>query len=90
MRIDLYTKTILTIIALLLAVIALKPLIQPNAVAAQVNLSGVQFSGIPGGLTAVDTKSGEVWVYVDTPDAHEVQLIGKINQLGKPMVRTGK
>jgi len=31
MRIDLYTKTILTLIAVLLAVIALKPIIQTDA-----------------------------------------------------------
>ncbi len=37
MRIDLYTKTILTIIALLLAVSTLKPILLPQAVMADGN-----------------------------------------------------
>jgi hypothetical protein len=44
MRIDLYTKTILTFIAVLLAVIALEPIVQPTPALAQANMSGVQFS----------------------------------------------
>ena len=44
MRIDLYTKTILTLIALLLAVVALGPLVQPQPVAAQSPFAGTQFS----------------------------------------------
>jgi hypothetical protein len=35
MRLDLYTKTMLTFIALILAVIALKPILQPPVVIAQ-------------------------------------------------------
>ena len=35
MRLDLYTKTMLTFIALIFAVIALKPIFQPPAVMAQ-------------------------------------------------------
>ena len=41
MRIDLYTKIILTLIALLLAVFALKPILQPTAVMAQGNFAGI-------------------------------------------------
>ena len=44
MRIDLYTKTILTIIALLLAVFTLKPIFQPQAAMAQGGYAGIQFS----------------------------------------------
>jgi len=44
MRIDLYTKTILTIIALLLAVFTLKPFVQPQAAMAQGCYAGIQFS----------------------------------------------
>lgn len=44
MRIDVYTKTILTLIALLLAVIALKPILQPQAAMAEGSFPGLQFS----------------------------------------------
>jgi hypothetical protein len=44
MRVDHYTKTILTIIALLLAVIALHPIINPQPVMAQGSGGSVQFS----------------------------------------------
>ena len=44
MRIDLYTKTILTLIALLLAVFTLRPILQPQAAMAQGADAGIQFS----------------------------------------------
>jgi hypothetical protein len=75
MRIDLYTKTILTLIALLLGVVALKPIFRPDTVAAQSDLSGVQFSGSGGELWAVDTRSGHVWVY----DVKSGQVLVKRN-----------
>jgi uncharacterized membrane protein len=85
MRIDLYTKTILTIIAVLLAVISLKPILQPKPVMAQGNLSGVQFAPtMNGGFWFFDTRSGEVWEYtpvgLSLPDGHR-----KVTQLGKPL-----
>src|ERR1035441_9094287 len=63
MRFDLYTKTILTLIALLLAAIAFKPIVQPQPVAAQGAFTGAQFSASATNLWAVDTKTGDVWVY---------------------------
>jgi len=44
MRFDFYTKTILTIVALLLAVNVLKPILQPQAAMADGPYSNVQFS----------------------------------------------
>ena len=41
MRIDLYTKAILTIIALLLAVMVIHPITRPQQVAAQVSNPGI-------------------------------------------------
>ena len=87
MRIDLYTKTILTVIALLLAVIALKPVLQPQPVMAQGNLSGVQFAiGGDHGYWFFDTKTGDIWEYkVNTlPVVHD-----QLTQLGKPLLNFG-
>jgi hypothetical protein len=83
MRIDLYTKTILTVIALLLAVIALEPIIQPMPAIAQGSFSGVQFSGSMTNLWAIDTKTGDVWVY--DLQSKQVETHAKLAQLGKPL-----
>jgi hypothetical protein len=84
MRIDLYTKTILTLVVLLLAVIAFKPIFQPLPVAAQSSLSGVQISGGFGAIVVFDSKSGEVWVY---PQSGVPQFQGKLVQVGKPLAK---
>lgn len=44
MRIDVYTKTILTPIALFVGVFTVKPIIQPQAAFAQGGFAGIQFS----------------------------------------------
>ena len=90
MHINLYTKVVLTVIALLLAVVALKPFIQPQSVAAQSraavvgqsSLAGVQFSSGEGYTTFFDTTTGDIWVY------RGLDLVAhtKVTQLGKPMV----
>jgi hypothetical protein len=85
MRIDLFTRVILTIIALLLAVIALRPILQPQAVMAQGSFSGVQFSSDGALLTAVDTRTGEIWVYDLREARGTVYTHLKIAQLGKPL-----
>jgi hypothetical protein len=65
MRIDFYTKTILTIIALLLAVILLKPVLLPQAALASGNYAGVQFSYSQGNHAFFDGNTGDVWEYGD-------------------------
>lgn len=66
MRVDLYTKTILTLIALLLAVFVLKPILQPKSALAEGNFGSIQFSYSTGGNHAFfDTRSGDVWEYGD-------------------------
>jgi len=65
MRFPLYTKTILTLIALLLAVIALKPLFQPQAVMAQGAYGGIQFSYSGGNHAFFNANTGDVWEYGD-------------------------
>lgn len=57
MRTHTYTKAVLTIIMLLLAVIAFKPLVTPATTAsAQGTFAGVQFSFEGANFTAFDTR----------------------------------
>jgi hypothetical protein len=80
MRIDFYTKTILTLIALLLAVIALKPIFQPQAAMAQGKYGSVQFSYSGSNHAFFDTSSGDVWEYGD--NGHFRQHY-KVHEFGK-------
>ncbi len=80
MRIDLYTKMILTLIALLLAVIALNPIFQPQSAMAQGNYSAIQFSYSGGNHAFFDTRSGDVWEYGD--NGHFRQHY-KVHEFGK-------
>jgi len=65
MRIDLYTKTILTIIAVLLAAMLLRPIVQPQPALADGSFGHIQFSFSGGNHAFFDTRSGEVWEYGD-------------------------
>jgi hypothetical protein len=85
MRIDLYTKTILTLIAALLAVVALRPLFQPaQTVQAQASLANVQFSGRVAGFWLFDPHTGDAWSY-NSSTGQVMQHI-KIQSLGSPLV----
>lgn len=88
MRIDLYTKTILTLIALLLAVVALKPMIHPTATAqAQSPSANVQFMG-GSTLIAMDKMTGKVWMYDMVPGGRtEMVYLGQFVGLGKELVK---
>jgi hypothetical protein len=68
MRIDLYTKTILTFIALLLTVFALKPVFQPQTASAAGAFTGVQFSYSGGNHAFFNVNTGDVWEYGDHGD----------------------
>ncbi len=65
MRFDLYTKTILSIIALFLAVFLLIPIFQPKPVMAQGPYAGVQFSYSGGNHAFFNVSTGDVWEYGD-------------------------
>jgi len=80
MRIDRYTKTILTIIALLLAVIVLKPLFQPQPAMADGKYVGVQFSYSGGNHAFFDSRSGDVWEYGDNGQFRQHY---KVHEFGK-------
>jgi hypothetical protein len=89
MRIDLYMKVILTIVAIALVTIACKSVVEPTRVAADGPLAGVQFFGLGSAIWGVDTRTGDVWAYgfdVDAGTAKPPAYAGKITQLGKPLV----
>jgi len=81
MRIDLYTKIVLTLVALLLAVSVLKPILQPQAALADGPYGGVQFSYSSNGNHAFfDTRTGDVWEYGE--NGHFRQHY-KVHEFGK-------
>jgi hypothetical protein len=81
MRIDRYTKTILTIIALLIAVIVLKPILQPQATLADDrDYARVQFSYSGGNHAFFDTRTGDVWEYGDKGQFRQHY---KVHEFGK-------
>lgn len=65
MRVDLYIKTVLTIIALFLAAFALRPVFQPQSVMAQGPYAGIQFSYGGGNHAFFNANTGDVWEYGD-------------------------
>jgi hypothetical protein len=81
MRIDWYTKGVLTVIAVLLGVIALRPYVSPDAVHAQGSFAGLQYGG--GGMNAefFDTRTGEIWEYFNGKVTYKLQLIKIGDQL---------
>jgi hypothetical protein len=83
MRIDLFTKTVLTIIALLLAVVASRQYIDPASVSAQSSLTGVQMAVTPVGYTFFDSRTGELWEY-NGPNLRSRYRLTKLGQALTP------
>jgi|ERR1022692_2192181 outer membrane protein assembly factor BamB len=83
MRIDLYTKTILTLILLLLGVITARPLFSPPAVAADGKFAGLQFTGSPGGFYVFDPRSGDIWSYDTGGNVEHFKMLAP----GQPLQR---
>jgi hypothetical protein len=82
MRIDSYTKAVLTAIVVFLAVIAFRPYVSPDSVAhAQGTFAGVQFA-YQGGPMFFDSRSGDVLLYSPRGVAGHYRLV----KLGAPMV----
>ena len=80
MRIDLYTKAILTIVALLLAVIVMKPILQPQSALAAGSFAGIQFGYSGGNHAFFDGSTGDVWEYGDNGQFRQHY---KVHELGK-------
>lgn len=86
MRQNRFTNAVLVVIAVLLAVIAFKPLMAPEIALAQSRFSGVQFSGSLGGFWAFDSRTGQVWIYSTERSIYgQCEYVGKITELGKPL-----
>ncbi len=72
MRIDWYTKTVLTLVAVLLAMVALKPMFQPESVNAQMTVAGpppyaylapqAGDATADGGKHFIDLRNGKLWM----------------------------
>ena len=88
MRIDIYTKIVLTAIALFLAVIALRPMFQPAPAAAQTALDGVQFTPSSSSFNAFNTANGDVWLYSYDQGRYAARYLGRIAQLGQALVNS--
>jgi hypothetical protein len=90
MKPDLYTKTVLTVIAIMLTVIACNQYVNPTATAqAQGAFAGIVVTGQPAGWAMFDTRSGDAWVYRTTTgyDDMEVTYVGRIAAPGKAPVK---
>jgi len=84
MRIDSYTKTVLTAIAISLASMAIRPWISPDQVArAETPAAEIQFAATPVGYSFFDAKTGDLWEYSGTG------LHGKfkLTKPGMPLVK---
>jgi hypothetical protein len=89
MKLDLYTKAILTVIALMLVVIACKTVIAPETTAsAQGPFAGVQFTSDTGQMFFFDTRTGEGWEYNYKGGRPEVWDKWRVTKLGQPIVVT--
>jgi hypothetical protein len=76
------------LIALLLAAIALRPMVQPMPASAQASLNGVQFTAASSSFNAFDAKSGDVWLYSYEGGSYSAKYLGRLTQLGQPMTGT--
>ena len=87
MRIDLYTKSVLTIIAVFLAVIMIERLGRPQPVSAQSTFGAVQIAPYDNtDLIFFDPSTGDVWAYSKwgNPPNGGIEHY-KLTQLGKPL-----
>jgi hypothetical protein len=75
-----YSKVVLTTIALLLGLIVCRQYESPETVAAQGSLTGVQMAVTPLGYTFFDSRTGEVWEYsgANLHAKHRVMKLGQV------------
>ena len=82
MHIDTYSKVVLTVIALFMGLIVSRQFANPETVAAQGSLTGVQIAVTPLGYTFFDTRTGEVWEY----SGANLHAKHRVSKLGQPLV----
>ena len=81
MKLDLWTKTTLTLIAIFLAIIALKPLVPKLANAAGGTFEHVQLFMHGPYLSFFDRQTGDIWRL--DPGSYEWYYDGTVVKLGK-------
>ena len=83
MKPDLYTKSILTVIALMLTVIAGKTVISPDTTASAQSapFAGVQYHD----MEFFDTRTGDVWMYDRSYGKLSARF--KLTKLGQAMTK---
>jgi hypothetical protein len=79
-RIDFYTKTILTLIAMLLLVLVLTPVFQSQTAKAAGAFTDIQFSYSGGNHAFFNVNTGDVWEYGDHGDFRNHY---KVHEFGK-------
>jgi len=91
---DLYTKAVLTIVAIALVMIACNQYIHPVTVEAQGSFAGVQFTEGESTYNFFDAKTGDIWQYAwhlnndgIGPDGTWRTTHFKIAKLGAPIQR---
>jgi hypothetical protein len=86
MKLDLYTKSLLTVIALLLAVIAYNVSVRPvNAAQAAGQFAGVQYASTVGTVSFFNPNNGDVFIYSADPNSPKggtLLAAWKFTQLG--------
>jgi len=92
MKPDLYTKIVLSVIAVMLVVIGCKPTINPQtAVKAEGQFAGVQLSATPALLIFFDSRTGEIHEYNQpSPDSSvggKLYSKGRLTKLGEPLAK---
>ena len=84
MRIDFYTKAILTVIAAALSSMAVRPWIVPDQVAhAQGAAPELQFAATPVGYSFFDARTGDLWEYSGTG----IHGKFKLTKPGQPLIK---
>jgi hypothetical protein len=95
MKPDLYSKAVLTVIAFMLVMIGCHQYVSPTASVkadkTEWQFANIQFVGIGTELWAIDTKSGDVWVYdanhYSMGAPREVKDKLKLTQLGQSLMK---
>jgi hypothetical protein len=88
MRPDIYTKAVLTVIAIMLTVIACKPLFSPDTIASaqSATFGAVQQTGTGCHPSFFDTRTGEFWQYHVCGGASGIERY-RLTKLGQPIIK---
>ena len=85
MKPDLYTKVVLTVIAVMLSLIVCNQFLNPTstAQAADAKFASMQFNGGPYSFTMFDTRTGDIWGYTDTHHWSHAKVVEPGQPVGK-------